>query len=87
MEGATDKQIAFLQKRGITEAVNWSKLKASQEIDKLLNPSTPAAPRKGGEKDASIIAQCLTKVYHEGKKPESRDEVLETYEHYFKKLI
>ena len=71
---ATEKQVAFLRKRGI-DTTNWTKLKASQEIDKIMGswnkpqsvgvnsgielPSTTSAPTS---KENSIVAQCLVKA-------------------------
>lgn len=71
---ATPKQVAFLQKRGINP-MNWTKLKASQEIDRLIggsgNVSLPPKPQYASQPQPSnnrenvIVAQCLTKCVAE----------------------
>ena len=69
---ATEKQVAFLRKRGI-DTTNWTKLKASQEIDKIMGswnkPQTPGVKATSlsstpgaTSKDNSIVAQCLVKA-------------------------
>ena len=72
---ATEKQVAFLRKRGINPA-NWTKLKASQEIDKITSKwdkkpewsasvqpqSSAVVPQMSmSARDNNITAQCLTK--------------------------
>jgi len=69
---ATEKQVAFLRKRGI-DTTNWTKLKASQEIDKIMGswnkPQTPGVKETSlstapgaTSKETSIVAQCLVKA-------------------------
>lgn len=85
------------------EIFNMTKVGASAKIEELKGGKpkkdfqTLKTPKRDSSVQASIIAQTLTKCYAEilstrveprNSKPEEiRDNILETYEYYLKKLL